>query len=149
MSETKRAAISLGADVGGNDAHRETSIYVMALRKCLEETCIGPYGTTFKEFALVMRIDGVVQSWDKQGVENIKVEQKSDSVSADIFVPARIWNTGDAKKIRNFFATEVKSAICKIIEQSEKIKVDIQPEKLLEDVEKALEKFLGQDFSKN
>ena len=51
--------VTLGADVGGKDAHIGTHEYILEFRKLLRQECQGDYGNGngIVEFALVLRID--------------------------------------------------------------------------------------------
>src|SRR5690242_2188452 len=90
------AVITLGADVGGRDAHAAITGDILALRRLLEQECPGPYSATFDEFALILRIDGSVQSWGRRGVDHIRLQRKLRYAKADIYVPTTAWNAGDS-----------------------------------------------------
>jgi hypothetical protein len=138
-----KARVSLGVDVGGKDAHAATSVPCAALRGLLEQECQGPYGSTFDEFALVLRIDGSVQSWGKSGVDNVRLQRKARYATADVFVPAKIWSAGDSSTLRQFFSTGVESAIGAIADRARKEKDSVEADRLIADVKRATTKFLG------
>jgi hypothetical protein len=141
MSSLENSLVTLGADVGGKDAHNATKEHYMALRRALAAKCAGPYGQTFDEFALVLRIDGSVQSWKKRGVDNVRLQRKFRYATADIFVPTQIWKGKAPKVLRAFLANEVEAAIRAITERAKKLKVDIDDVKLLADVRRAISRF--------
>jgi hypothetical protein len=139
---TDRATVTLGVDAGGKDANSATAEHYMALRRLLESECQGPYSSTIKEIALVLRIDGSVQDWGKRGVDNVRIQKKSGYATADIFVTSDVWRMADTKSIRSYFATEVVAAVRKIAESAAKAKVPLDGERLLLDVDRAIKKFL-------
>lgn len=127
------AAVSLGADVGGKDAHAATAEVCLLLRKALAERCRGPYGTAFAEFALVVRIDGSVQSWEKRGVDNVRLQRKARFATADIFVPHTVWREGQAT-FSAYLATNVAAAIGAIVERAKEAGDSIEADRLNRDV---------------
>jgi hypothetical protein len=139
MTEVK-AAVSLGADVGGKDAHAATAEVCMLLRQALAERCRGPYGATFAEFALVVRIDGSVQSWGKRGVDNVRLQRKARFATADIFVPHTVWREGQAP-FSAYLATNVAVAIEAIVERAKKAGDSIDADRLNRDVRNVTSEF--------
>jgi hypothetical protein len=128
-----KAAVSLGADVGGKYAHSATAEVCMAIRQALAKRCRGPYGASFAEFALVVRIDGCVQSWGKRGVDNVRLQRKAKYATADIFVPREVWEEG-RETFGPFLATNVEAAIRAIVDRVEKAGYSIEADMLVRDV---------------
>lgn len=128
--------VTFGADVGGKDAHAATSEVIMELRQALARECRGPYGASFAEFALVVRIDGAVQSWGKSGLNNVRLQRKSRYATADIFVPKAIWAAGH-DVFRAFIAENIEIAIQSIVDRAEKAHDKIESEHLIGDVRRA------------
>ena len=118
-----RAVVTLGAQVGGKNAHEATHKDILALRRLLAQECRGPYCAVFDEFALILRIDGPVQSWGKRGVHHVRLQRKLKYAKADIFVPVSAWNAGVPATFRQFLASQVEAAICVIAERARKAKV--------------------------
>lgn len=141
MNTENRDVITLGADVGGKDAHIATHEHVLALRNFLRQECMGPYSDTIQEFALVLRIDGSVQSWGKVGIDNIAFKKRKSYITADIFMPQEVWITQDVVSLRDFLGTEVKKAMLMIGEYAKKQKVSISLDVLSCDLDRAIEKF--------
>ena len=134
MSTASRALITLGADVGGKDAHLATQECVLALRRLLQQRCVGPYGPTVSEFALVLRIDGSVKAWGKSGAENAAFQKKGSFATVDIFMPINAWSGCDSASIRKVIAMGVLGAIEALAELSEQKKIDIAIDRLRRDV---------------
>ncbi|MDZ7653985.1 MAG: hypothetical protein U5L03_16210 [Burkholderiaceae bacterium] len=131
-----KPVVTLGVDVGGKDAHAATSEVCMELRRALARECQGPYGQSFEEFALVVRIDGSVQSWEKSGVDNVRLQRKSKHATADVFVPQGVWAAGPGP-FRSFLAENIVAAIETIIDRAKKAKDQIDSEHLIADVRRA------------
>ena len=143
MTATRQATVTLGADVGGEDAASATFEHVMALRVCLEKECPGPYSPTIREFALVLRIDGSVQSWGKRGVDHVRIQKKSGYATADVFVPFDVWKREQGQSIRGYLAAEVRAAVRAIAARAAKGQVSLDSDRLIRDVDTATEKFLA------
>jgi hypothetical protein len=142
MNSKNREAITLGADVGGKDADVATRDHILAFRKHLQEECQGPYSDVLKEFAIVLRIDGSVQSWGKSGVDNIRLLQKAGYATADIFVPTGVWAERDIAGLRQFLATSVRNAVLDIAQRAQDKKVNVSLESLTSDIDRAVLGFL-------
>ena len=138
-----RDAITLGADVGGKDAHAFTHEHILALRKLLQQECQGPYSRTVKEFAIILRIDGSVQSWSRSGTESVALQGRSTYATADIFVPKEAWSGVNSSSFRRFLAAEVRNALIKIAVFVQGRKVPVSIDRLTHDVDIAIEKFLA------
>lgn len=143
MSSEVQDVVTLGADVGGKDAHAATHEHIIVLRKLLRQECSGPYSTTIKEFALVLRIDGEVQSWGKSGVEGVALRKNNSFATADIFVPRNVWAGDSSHNLRSFLADEVMNAVAKIGRCSQSKKVDLSIDRLSYDVDTAVRQFLA------
>jgi hypothetical protein len=141
MNSEARALVTLGADVGGKDAHGATHEHVLSLRRLLQRKCVGPYGATVKEFALVLRIDGSVQAWGKSGADNAAFQRKGTVATADIFIPLSAWSGRDAATIRQVLAAGVVDAIETLAELSERQKIDIAIDRLRRDIGDAAREF--------
>jgi hypothetical protein len=142
-ARTTKATITLGADVGGKDAHTSTAGDVLALRRCLEAECRGSYGTAFDEFALVLRIDGAVQTWNKCGVDNVRLQRKLRYATADIFVPRASWSAETAGSFRRCIADGVTAAMSEIVTRATRAGDDIKADDLCRDVATATRQFLA------
>ena len=130
------ATVTLGADVGGEDADGATSEVCMDLRRSLAKECCGPYGESFAQFALVLRIDGSVHSWQKSGVDHVRLQRKSKYATADIFVPRSAWASG-TDYFRSFLASGVEAAIEAIVVRARASKCHINSDQLIRDVKRA------------
>lgn len=143
MSAENLESITLGADVGGKDAHTATHEHVLILRKLLRQECQGPYSQTIKQIAIVLRIDGSVQAWGKSGVETVAIQRKNTFATADIFVPREAWSTANSQELRHFLADGVKTAIERISKSAQDRGISLSHEGLQHDVGSAIDKFLA------
>jgi len=141
MSDTSRAFVTLGADVGGKDAHDATHAHILAFRRLLADTCRGPYSETIKEIALVLRIDGSVHTWGKRGIEGVALQKRSTLATADIYVSRDVWESLDFLAFRRFLASGIKAAIAEIAECARHQGIDLLREDLERDVYGAALKF--------
>ncbi len=132
MREVK-AAVSLGADVGGKDAHSATAEVCMAVQQALAKGCRGPYGASFAEFALVVRIDGSVQSWGERGVDKVRLQHKAKYATADISVHREVWEEG-RETFAPFLATNVEAGVRAIVDRAGKAGYVIEADPLIRDV---------------
>lgn len=143
MNGTVKAAVTLGADVGGTDADVAMKPHYMKLRKALERWCTTTYTSELQEFAIILRIDGSVQSWGKRGVDFIRLQKKKGYATADIFVPAALWQAGVVSDIRGYLAEQSIAALVSMLEKVKQAKIPIDAAKLLADANSAVEDFLA------
>jgi len=143
MSSEARDVVSLGADVGGRDAHGATHEHILSLRRLLRQKCKASYSSIIKEFALILRVDGAMQAWGKRGVENVAFQRKRGIVTADIFVSIDEWSSSDASRIRMSLALGVRDAIEKVAEFVQRKKIDLAVDNLRLDVGAAIDEFLA------
>lgn len=144
MSEMSHAFITLGADVGGKDAHEATHAHILAFRRLLADTCRGPYSVTIKEIALVLRVDGSVQAWGQRGVDGVALQRRRTFATADIYVPREVWASPDPASFASFLTSEVKTAIAEIAKIASHQGVDLMYEELERDVDDAALKLTAQ-----
>ena len=144
MTEAHHDHVTLGAQVGGVDADEATSSHVLGLGKILRSCCRGPYSSSIKEFALILRIDGALDAWGKTGVAGVAVRSKLGYATADIYVPREAWASHDAQAFRRFLAEQVRFAITAIAERAKERRVDLARERLEQDVATATEQYLAE-----
>lgn len=143
MAVEDRDIISLGADVGGEDAFDKTNEHILEFRKLLWQHCSGVYSSSILEFALVLRIDGSVQAWGKSGVFGVKLTDKKSVATADIYVTEAVWSTNNPRKFRNYIASEVIKAITEIEALAEANNVELEATRLKYDIGVAIERYLS------
>ena len=136
------ATVTLGADVGGRDAHDATNDAVLALRKCLQAACTEPYSAVLSKIHLLVQIDGSIQSWGKSGVDRVFIRPALACATADIFVPSDEWQT--PARFRAFLARNVVEAVSKVGERTVQRKQPLALERLVQDVESAVKSFLSE-----
>jgi len=136
-----REFITLGADVGGEDAHAATHEHILLLRSLLSRECKKIYSKTIKEIALVLRIDGSVQSWGKSGVQNVVFSNRGKIVTADIFMPREIWSANDSLRLRDFLLSEVRNAVSLIGDIAQRRGIELSSSDLARDIQSATENF--------
>lgn len=139
MDTNKMDSVSLGADVGGRDAFEATEGEVLKLRRALIRSCLSAHNGTVSEIALVLRIDGNIQSWGKVGVDNIVFKDGKKRVEADIFVTSDVW-----KKKGLFREYMIKTLIgipAAIAEKAQKRKVVFDSESWSADISRATSEY--------
>ncbi|MGF6211503.1 hypothetical protein [Comamonas sp. 4034] len=135
--------ISLGAQIGGPDVPERVSDSIIVLRKILTEECQGVYSSVINEFAFVLRIDGAIESWGKDGVERVRVQLKSGYVFAEVFFSKDSWSENKGEKFLKILALNIRFGFEKMIEALKKKKIDISGDELLANVDRAIGKFLS------
>jgi hypothetical protein len=123
--------------MGGKDAYAATNVDIVALRRLLAQECPGPYCLAFNEFALILRVDGSIDTWGRRGVDHVRLQRNLRYAKADIYVPISAYNSKEPGAFRSFLAAEVESAIRAIVERARRAKIALDSERLLHDAQRA------------
>lgn len=142
MNSAPIDTITVGADVGGPDAHEATNECILELRKLLRRGCPGPYSSVIKEFAIVLRVDGSVKAWNKTGIDFFALKRKNSCATIDIFVPRTVWLDQGLRAFRQFLAEQMRCAIEEILRHVKKRKIDVSEMQLVGDLEAVLAEFV-------
>jgi hypothetical protein len=134
--------ITLGVDAGGIDANNATLNHYMKLRSLLAEECSRSYSDSLTEIALVLRVDGSVQSWGRNGVGNVRLQKKTGYATADIFMPSVIWKSGSAREIREFIVAGVQTAVQTIQDKAGSANLNFEYRKLSQDLQSVTATYL-------
>jgi hypothetical protein len=135
-------AITLAAQVDGPDAVEPTNIPHSELRRLLRRLCKGPYSPDVDEFAPILRIDGSIHQWKREGCAYLRRSLKERYITIDIFVPISRWKNRSEREIREYFASHVREALTLCIKRLQKDKTPVDAERLLKDYEKVVKQYL-------
>ena len=136
------AAISLAAQTGGPDAGTATWEAWVRLDKLLKEYCKAPYSPDVDEFAPILRIDGSIHQWNREGFDHLRRSLKERYITIDIFVPISRWKDKTEREIREYFAAGVREALTLCVKRLHKDKTQEDGERLMSDYEKAVRDYL-------
>ena len=148
MSPGPHNEITLGAQMGGQDASAATAEHILAFRGLIDQKCRGFYSNTIRRFGIVLRIDGSLDRWGKSGVENAAIRQRGSVATADIFVPSEIWSCGNPRVFRQFLAVEFERAIYEIGKIAKRRGIEFSLDGLIHDVKSAVRDYLKELGSK-
>lgn len=143
QTEQKDASITVGAQMGDPQASNAVTPHFMALKHSLNQICTGPYSAEVAEFALVLRVDGDIWHWDREGCDRMRRSKKERYITIDIYVPRKRWEGILGLEIRRYLAACVEEALQKMIGKLHRDKVPIDADALLSDLAQAKEHFLS------
>jgi hypothetical protein len=132
--------ITIGMQTSGEDTRTEP--HVVRLRKLLAAHCNGPFSKEIVEFALVLRVGGVMQEFDFSGCERIRRNRKGSYITVDIAFPSKDWKNQSDSHIKAFLIQAVETGLRCSLDRLRKDKVEVQSEKLLADYALVRELFL-------
>ena len=75
------------------------------LRKELEEKFCELGDDTLKEISSILRVEGELGSFGKEGIENVKIRRKE--AECDLVIPAQNWNDMSEEEIYSFIKPRV------------------------------------------
>lgn len=146
MKEEKDT-VTLGVQAGDVASSDATRPHFMLLRKLLAAGCRGPYSPEVKEFALILRIDGDIYCWNKEGCGRMRRSKKDYYITIDIYVPKGRWQGKTPAEIRSYLAEQVEQALSLMIGKLQADKVPIQSQDLLNDWQTVKQKYFEQTSS--
>jgi hypothetical protein len=141
---TTTDTITLGAQTGDPKSSEVTVPQFMPLRELLSTICKGPYSSEVDEFALILRIDGEIWSWDFEGCQKLRRSKKERYITIDIGVPRRRWEDVPSSDIRKYLAECVETALLLCIDRLRKDKVDVNADALMADYRKVKTAYIDQ-----
>lgn len=141
MTTTELFKVTLGVQSGDSISGNTVEPYFMGLRRLLRDKCSHDYGSVIKEFAFVLRIDGSIHHWEKQGCDYLRLQKKSGYATVDVFMPLEVWQGADDKKLKEFFVTQFSEGFRLMLERTLKAGIAIDDKKLRADFNLAIEEF--------
>ena len=136
------SSITVGVQMGDLQSEERVGPHITTLCKLLDQYCKGLYSKEVKEFALVLRIDGNLWHWDKEGCERLRRSFKEEYITIDIMMPKSRWQNQTATVIREYLMDHVEKALRLCVERLEKDKVKVDGAMFNEDLGKVREKYL-------
>jgi len=133
--------ITIGAQCGGP---KDGGIgdFKVDLFHLLGQHCADTYCDSVDEFALVLRINGTLDSFGAESIERIRRSKKDRCITVDIVIPMERWQPLTTSKLKKYVAVQVRSAIQMCAARLEKDRENIDSESLLNDADVAIRKFL-------
>jgi len=142
MTDRLTASFTFGVQAGGESADDVVCPHYMAFRKALEKRCNRQYGSAIAEFGPVLRIDGNISYWGKDGIDHVRVSKARRTATFDIFMSKSVWMQGDGLVIRKAIALSYQEGMRAVVDRCLKQKLDVDGKKLLEDVDAAVNEFM-------
>ncbi len=136
------ASVSLVSQTSGPDAGTATWDAWLQFNKLLRELCIGPYSPDVDEFAPILRIDGSIHQWNREGCAYLRRSFRERYITIDIFVPISRWKDKTELEIREYLATGVREALTLCIKRLQKDKTPVDGERLMADYDKVVRVYL-------
>ncbi len=141
---TVESKFSLAAQMGDVSASQALLPECMLLRKLFKSTMSGCYSRDVVEFAPVLRVDGALWHWDREGVGNLRVSKKTATATIDVFVPVSAWQGVPGSALRRYLAQHLRVAFRSMGERIQSKGLDCDLARLERDVARVLDEFLAQ-----
>lgn len=141
---SNKPTVIVGVQAGDVPASRATDPHIRPLRKLLQAHCRGPYSPEVDELSLVIRIDGDIDHWEKEGCDRMRRSKKERYITIDIYVPRSRWEGVSGIEIRKYLAACVEDAFQKMISKLQRDKVVVEGEALLTDFATVKEQYLSE-----
>lgn len=143
-TRSDKPTVTVGVQAGDVPADQATNPHIRPLRQLLQAHCRGPYSPEVDEFSLVMRIDGDIDPWEKEGCDRMRRSKKERYITIDIYVPRARWAGAAGNEIRRYLAACVEDAFWRMIDKLRRDKVPVNGDDLLRDFATVKQRYLSQ-----
>lgn len=135
--------VTVGVQAGDVPSDRATDPHIRPLRNLLQAHCRGPYSPDVDEFSLVIRIDGDINHWEKEGCDRMRRSKKERYITIDIYVSRKRWEGISGAEIREYLAACVEDAFRRMLGKLQRDKVPVDGTALLNDFAIVREQYLS------
>ena len=135
--------ITIGMQTSGEDTITQEP--VIELRKMLAAECNGPYSEEVREFALILRVGGVMQEFDFVGCERIRRNRRQRYITLDLSFPSREWKDKDPFHVRRFLIDQIETGLRCFVDRLNRDKVILRSSQLLADFARLKALYLAAD----
>ena len=133
--------VSIGCEGGGP----ETRVVCQAkvpLAQALERTVTSSHSQAVSQYALVLRVDGSLQSYGEEGLARLRLYKSRGFVTVDIQIPEQAWKPLSAQELREYIARQVLYAVEACVSRLERDSL-VQRALLLSSVRRGIAQYLG------
>lgn len=131
--------IAITAIIGGPDAEKIVKPSLLSLRKRLEPLEKIEHSSELDTLRLKLGVSGSISKFkEANGCSGFRIVKKSRYASAELTMHQDIWKQGD-RKVTAYLDELVTSAVAEITKRCAKSGVDLEAQKLLSDLETALQ----------
>jgi hypothetical protein len=138
---TARSVFTLGVQAGDKDADTAIRRHYLQLRQLFDSLMAGSYSLDIKEFAPVLRVDGSIWHWDREGVDNVRIFKKTARATADIFVPAAVWNVNDDSAVRKYLSDQLVATYKLIADAITAADLSCDHDRLRQDIDRVVAEY--------
>lgn len=139
-----KPTVTVGVQTGDVPSGRATDPHIVVMRNLLQTHCRGPYSPDVDEFSLVIRVDGDIWHWEKEGCDRMRRSKKERYITIDIYVPRARWEGVSGIEIRQYLAECVEDAFRRMIGKLQRDKVHVDGIALLRDFGTVRAQYLAQ-----
>jgi hypothetical protein len=140
-------AISIGEQSGGIDdgglGRLKVALYQLLVRHCKRTYC-----PSIDHFALGLFVAGPLGQFGPEGIDRIRRRRKDRYIAADIVVPEEAWRSRTEKELKIYLADRVRQALQLCIGRIQKDGEEVDAQRFLRLVDKAIAKFLHTPIKK-
>lgn len=134
--------VTFGAEVGEADTEDVIDGPHDSMRRLLREKCKGPYSPDVDEFALILRFDGNITQWNREGCAYLRRSFKERYITIDIFIPRDRWKGRTGDEIRKYLAAGTREALQRCIARLQKDKTPVDGDRLMADYDLVEKEYL-------
>ncbi len=137
----EKASITLGAQIGGEEAFERTNKHILELRRLLARHCTEAFSPDVDEIALILRVDGEAQKFGLRGAGRPKLRKKQRFIEIEKGVPRASWAGHSTHSFRKILVKNIEHSVELCFSELVRSGVSINTRGLLEGLGKAKSDF--------
>jgi len=140
--------ITIGAQAGGPRDGRIGKLKV-DLYHLFGKYCDNAYCAAIDTFALVLQINGSINSFGPEAIERLRRSRQKRYVTIDIVIPEERWQTLATPELKTYLASQIRESLVMCAARLRKDGEDICDDQLFNDVDRAISEFHAMEHPPN
>ena len=130
----------MGMQAGDKAAAEAFKALHIGINRALIEKCSRGYGSGLKSLGFVLRVDGEIWHWEKDGCDKV-AGRRTGSATVDLYVSGTTWRGATEEHLKGILIALLQEGFVLMVNKLKHLKVEFESEKLSLDFNDALEIF--------
>ena len=133
--------ISIGAQIGGPENCPIGDLKV-PLYHLLSKHVTSTHCTSIDEFSIVLRVDGTLQKFGKEGLARLRFSKIRRYITVDVQIPEEIWKPLNIEESKQYLVKQVVLALTECVARLKKEKIAVEENTLFSQLSAAINEYL-------
>lgn len=132
--------ISMGMQAGDKAAGNAFGALLVAINRAFTEKCSRGYGGTLTSLGFVLRVDGEIWYWGKDGCDKV-AGRRIGTATVDMYVSKATWQGATALQLKSILVKLLREGLVLMLMKLKHLGVEFDEEHLVSDFNDAIEVF--------